>query len=344
MFIDIVYSSLFTNFATIIFLIIMGMGFRYTKIISEQNLEFLNSFILKVMLPCFILSSFMRDLTESYLSSGWNIIIWAIVIHFIFYIISNIFYRYFSPKLSKNDQIALQNILPLGNITFYGVAINSMIYGANGIFVANIYAIINRLLLNSISFGSMSGLKLNKNDIIKLFKAPTLQFTLIGVMIFFFQDSTPKITINNIQTSILRIDHTLPFLFNGIQKIGSMLSTFAWLVIGASITKESLTLITKSPYSIIFSIHKTIIMPIIGIIIYIILHNFLGFTIDDQLLPATLMLLVTPVANTLIIFSIKFKRSPDLCISCMIMSTIFSLLLFPLYKILFIFLILKNII
>ena len=277
----------------------------------------------------------MIDFDSRFLSSGFNIIIWAIFIHSIFFVITTIYYKnYKQQNLSDNDKNLLKNILPVGNISFFGMAITTIMYHSNGIFAANMYSIVNRVIINTLCFVSMSGLALGKKNIVQIFQNPALVASLICSTIFFTQEISPQITINDQTLSVFRIDHSIPFLFRSIQKVGSSLNTFIWLIIGASITKDSLDIMLKSKESFVFALQKNIMLPIFGILIYILLNRSTGFSIDPNFLPATLMLLVTPVANTLTFFSIKYEKSPDLCIACLLTSTLTSLTLFPFFYLL----------
>ncbi len=343
MLIDIFYSSLFIDFSTILVLILSGYYMRKCGVINEINQSFLSNLVLKIMLPCFIMSAFMVDLKPEYITSGRNIIIWSASIHAIFMIGARVFYSR-NKSLSKDEQTLLMNILPIGNISFYGTAITSILYGPTGVFVATIYSIVNRIIINTYSLISMSGLKFNKKDFSKIITNASLLCSFFGALFFFTQEISPTVTINGITLSIFRFDHTMPFLFSGIRKIGNLLSTLTWVVIGSSITKESLAMAMKYKYAFIFAFQRTIITPILGVVIYIFASNVLHLSIDHQFLPATLMLLVTPTANILVLYSIKYELSPNLCIACMIYSTIACLSLFPFYDILFQYLIQSNII
>ena len=275
----------------------------------------------------------MLDLEMKFLTSGINIILWAMIIHIIFFIGAHYFYKS-QKNLEENDKILLSNILPLGNISFFGFAIISIFYSSQGVFVANMYSIVNRTILNTFCIITMSGLILERKNILNILKNPALITSLLGLSIFATQDISPQLTINNVTASIFRIDHSIPFLFNSINKVGGILAPLIWIIVGASITKKSLTIMLRSKYALVFAFQKSIILPILGICIYGFLHKYTGFTIDKEFLPATLMLLVTPVANTALIFSIKYKRSPDLCIACLLTTTFTSLSLFPFFYLL----------
>ena len=306
---------------------------RDIDFITESNLSFLNNFAIQIVLPCFIIASFMQDLEMKFLTSGINIILWAVIIHIIFFIGAHYFYKS-QKNLAEDDKILLSNILPLGNISFFGFAIISIFYSSQGVFVANMYSIVNRTILNTFCIITMSGLILERKNILNILKNPTLIASLIGLSIFATQKISPQLTINNVTASIFRIDHSIPFLFNSINKVGGILTPLIWIIVGASITKNSFTIMLRSKYALVFAFQKSIILPILGICIYGLLHKYTGLTIDNEFLPATLMLLVTPVANTALIFSIKYKRSPDLCIACLLTTTFTSLSLFPFFYLL----------
>ena len=306
---------------------------RAIEFITESNLSFLNDFTIQIVLPCFIITSFMQDLEMKFLTSGINIILWAVILHTIFLTGAHYFYK--SQKtLGEDDKILLSNILPLGNISMFGFAIISIFYNSQGVFVANMYSIVNRTILNTFCIITMSGLVLERKNILNILKNPALITSFIGILVFATQEIAPQLTINNHTASIFRIDYSIPFLFNSFNKVGSILAPLIWIIVGASITKKSLTIMLRSKYALVFAFQKSVILPILGICIYSLLHKYTGFTIDNEFLPATLMLLVTPVANTALIFSIKYKRSPDLCIACLLTSTFTSLSLFPIFYLL----------
>ena len=275
----------------------------------------------------------MQDLEMKFLTSGVNIVLWAVILHTIFLTGAHYFYKS-QKNLAEDDKILLSNILPLGNISFFGFAIISIFYSSQGVFVANMYSIVNRTILNTFCIITMSGLILERKNILNILKNPTLIASLIGLSIFATQKISPQLTINNVTASIFRIDHSIPFLFNSINKVGGILTPLIWIIVGASITKNSFTIMLRSKYALVFAFQKSIILPILGICIYGLLHKYTGLTIDNEFLPATLMLLVTPVANTALIFSIKYKRSPDLCIACLLTTTFTSLSLFPFFYLL----------
>ncbi len=316
---------------------------RKYGIINESNQTFLSSLVLKIMLPCFIMSAFMADLKPEFITSGRNILIWSAGIHAIFMTGASIFYGR-SKALDKSEQTLLKNILPIGNISFYGTAIASILYGATGVFVATIYSIVNRIIINTYSLISMSGLQFNKKDFTKIASNASLICSFFGALIFFTQEFSPQVTIHGETLSIFRLDHTMPFLFTGVRKIGNLLSTLTWVVIGSSITKDSLAMAMRYKYAFIFTAQRTILLPILGVLMYIFASNVLHMKIDHQFLPATLMMLVTPTANILVLYSLRFKLSPNLCIACMIYSTIACLMLFPFYDLLFNYLMSINLI
>lgn len=323
------YHPLFVDFFTIFLLISIGHFMRRSHFITDSSSQFLNDFCIYFTLPCMIIVSFMKDASPSDLTNGINIILWAIFIHITFFVLSYYFYKF--QNLSSDDKVLLRNILPLGNISFFGIAMVSLLYQQPGIFAANMYGIVNRVLLYTVCFISISGLTLTKKDILRIIKNPALITSTICTVIFFTQEYHPQITIDNTTLSILRIDHSLPFFFQSIQKIGSLLTTLIWLTIGASITKESFNSLFKTPYALFFSLQKIILLPFLGIAFYALLHHYTGFSIGKEFLPATLILLITPCSTTLALFSLKYEKSPNLCIACLLASTIMCLIAFPFY-------------
>lgn len=329
---DLSYSPLFTNFAMIIFLIVLGFYLRYTNTISKEKLQFLNGFCISVLVPCFIFTSFMRDLEPIFFSNGISIFLWGLGIHGLFIIGTKIYYT--NKNIPEDQKLLFTAILPLGNITFFGIAIASILYGSDGIFTANIYSIATRIYMYTVCLIILSGVTISKKDIYKILKNPTLIVSLLGCLIYFFQDYTPQIRVNGEIASIFRIDHSLPFLYQGLNNLGLCINGLVWLIIGASFDKNTVAFALRSQAAILFAFHKNVIIPLAGILIYIIIHKTTGFTIASIFLPTTLILLNSPVSNITLLFAINYKRAPKLALACLLTSMLFSLALFPIYAIL----------
>jgi len=342
--IDILYSNpLFLSFSTIISLVLLGVYLRNINFLTKDRHQFLIEFILQILLPSMIICSFMRDTSVELLENGINIFIWGIIVHLIMYIIGIVIYKN-NNMLLNGEQIVLSNLLLVGSISTFGLAAVSIFYDDNGVFVNNIFNIPARIFIYTIGFISISGLKIQKGIVKKIFMNPVMIATILGIMFFFFQEYTPYVRILNKNISIFRIDYTMPFIFNSLESLSKAFLPMIWITIGASIEKDTLLYAIKSYKIIVFSILKIIICPILFIIIYILLKYFNIFMIDSYLIAPTLLLLICPPANILIVFALKYNRAPQLALSCFIISNILAIILLPFYAILFEYLILLSII
>ncbi len=336
------YDPLFIDFATIILLLVLGFILRLRDTISEPKLKFFNSLCIDILLPCFIFSSFMIDIDPIFFSNGLNIFLWSVFIQGFFLLSLGIYYHK-KQNLTQDQKLFLSTSMPMGNISFYGIAVAFSFYGPDGVFAMNIYSISSRFYIYTVCLMIISGQKLTKNDMYQFIKNPSLIATILGCLIFFTQDYAPQIKINDISASIFRIDHSLPFLFNGLGKLGQSVGGLIWLIIGASFDKEVLAYALKSRLALRSILLKIFILPPIGITLYILFHQ-LGFTIDPIFLPATLLILSSPVGNITTLQAIKYNRAPQLALACLLTSLVFCLLALPFYVILIDFLISINII
>ncbi|MGL4367615.1 MAG: AEC family transporter [Brevinemataceae bacterium] len=315
-------------------LILLGTYLRWSEFMSKRDYEFLTRYLFNLILPCFILSSFMQDVSDSLMSSGFNIFLWGIIIHSVLLILGHLYFNN-NTKYTEDERTVLKNILPIGSISFFGVALVSSLYGNEGIFTSNMMTLSVRIFLYSICFISISGLSFQKKHALKIIKTPSLICSFIGLIIFFFQNITPQIAIDNQMVSILRIDQTLPMIFKPIKMIGSGLNATIWIIIGASITKSDLFSILHSKKSLVFMFQKIIIIPLISIFIYWSLESLNILKIDKDFLPSLFMLTVSPAANTLILFAIQYNKAAALSIACLLTSTIGAFIVLPFYDIFF---------
>lgn len=328
----ILYDPLFQNLFSIFLLILVGSHLRTTGFLSITNHRFLTTFCLNFVLPNAIIVSFMQDIDDALLSHSSSILLWCIIIHIILLTGSYFFYEGQS-RLSSDEKILLRNLLPMGSIPFFGMAMATSIYGSNGTLSVNIYSIPFRVFLYTISSLSIVGIRFKKQDLILLIKNPALLASFLGLFILFTQHITPQIYINGKIVGIFRIDYTLPFVFHTIEMIGSILTPLIWILIGSSLVYEDFFGALKSKKAIMFAIQKVIFLPLIGLGIYIILNRYFAFSISKEFVCPILMLLVCPPSNVLVVLSIEHQRAPRLCLTSFVMSTIGALLVLPFYTI-----------
>lgn len=327
---SILYDPLFQSLFSIFLLILVGSYLRTTGFLSITNHRFLTTFCLNFVLPNFIITSFMQDIDQALLSHSSSILIWCIIIHIVLLLGSYFFYEA-QTRLSSDEKILLRNLLPMGSIPFFGMAMATSIYGNNGMLATNIYSIPFRIFLYTISSLSISGIRLKKRDLMVLIKNPALLASFVGLFIFFSQNITPHIYVHGKMVGILRFDYTLPFLFHTVEMIGSILTPLIWILIGSSLVYEDFFGALKSSKAIIFALQKVIVLPLVGLAVYIILKRYFSFSISKEFICPILMLLVCPPSNVLVVLSIEHKRAPRLCLTSFVMSTIGALIVLPFY-------------
>lgn len=219
----------------------------------------------------------------------------------------------------------------MGSTTYVGIPIINAVYGEEGIIYANIFNIGFRIFLYSYSYFKMSGMKFEAKQLKTIFGNITIIATFLGLAIWLTQDLMPQITTADGTFGILRIDQTLPWLYQPMKYLASMASLLAWLAIGTKLGEVKFKEVASSKAGWYQSFMKVIIVPLIDVIVVLLLHNLHILEFNDISLAVTAIMMATPASNVVATYAISFDREPALDSKSVFLSTILSVVMMPIW-------------
>ena len=170
-------ESLFLEFA--IFSLI-GVGFlvRKLNIVSEQGQKSITNLFVDVILPCNILTAFLKVDASTIRDDG----LWVFGISLAFHVFSVFYGRLMFRKPPEDRRKCLRHAALCSNAGFMGIPVSEGLFGLEGIALANIYLIPMRILMWSSGIAIFSGSHDWKKTLKKVLTHPCIVAVFLGVI------------------------------------------------------------------------------------------------------------------------------------------------------------------
>lgn len=170
-------ESLFLEFA--IFALI-GVGFlvRKLNIVSEQGQKSITNLVVDVILPCNILTAFLKVDSSTIRDDG----LWVFGISLAFHVFSVFYGRLMFRKPPEDRRKCLRHAALCSNAGFMGIPVSEGLFGLEGIALANIYLIPMRILMWSSGIAIFSGSHDWKKTLKKVLTHPCIVAVFLGVI------------------------------------------------------------------------------------------------------------------------------------------------------------------
>jgi predicted permease len=261
--------------------IFLGFVLRYKNIITNDTKKSLTFILLNVTLPTMAFCAFMTDFNEVQFKDNIIVFILSFLIYLLLIFIGKLLYI----KKSKEDRKIYSIFVSVGQITFFTIPILDAVYQSspNILMPANMMTLSFRIILYVYCYLVMSRLKFNKENLKaslkKIVLNPIMIGMVLGLIIWLTQNIALKITIDQIQYSIFRIDKTIPSIYMFIKLCSNLTTPLAMITIGCILGEAKLVEALKDKTAWIFAVLKTFILPLIVLFILTILQwlNLINF-------------------------------------------------------------------
>lgn len=291
---------------TIFLLVAAGFIMKKIHIIGPQGQKNINDLVIYLILPCNILKAFDDGSIDGKLLSYMEVLLVSIGIQVFCVIYGRVMFR----GESEDRRKCLQYGTICSNAGFLGNPIAEGVYGSEGLLLASIYLIPQRIMMWTSGLAVFSGSTDKKATIKKIVTHPCILACIFGFI-------------------IMAADWDLPIGINGmVSSIGNCNTAMSMMVIGmilADIDVKNFFDWTVVKYTV----HRLIVIPAVVYIVCTLLpfnmdHNALGLCVLLAAMPAgaTTSILAekygvdSPFATKMVIFSTLFSL-PTICLWCM---------------------------
>lgn len=329
--------AIISSITSVILIILLGYYMRKRGTFGANFGKVLSKVVLSVALPALAFNSFMAPINNDTLRQGMNVLIWGILIYVILIFVTPLPYL----KYKGDKRTTLSVLTIFGSTTFFGIPIVGAVLGPKGIMYSSIFNIGYRIFLYSYGYIRMSGLKMDKDNIKKMFLNPVVIATFAGLILWLVQANVPQVTVPiaangaivaggaNHAVAFFRIDQTALWLFKPLQYLANLTSPLAWLSIGITLGSISLKEAASDRISWYYSFNKIIFVPLLNLVLLLILDITHIMPVDYTALATMCIMMATPTAAVTSAYAISFDHEAVMASNASLLSTIFAVIAMP---------------
>lgn len=321
------------NFISALFmtlsLIVIGFIFRKCKLVDENSKKTLSTLIMKLFIPCLAFSSLLIDFdVNTLIQSGW-----IILITFVTYIICLLIGRLIFIKCDKQKSIIYSLLMSLGQITLFGLPLVKAIYPSTGAIVGNVMALPFRFFVYFYSYIVIANLKIEKKTIgitmKKVFLNPIIIAMLASIIIYLTQPIMPKVMINEISYSILRIDKTLEPVYYVIKLLSNLTTPLCMLLIGITLGEISCKVALTNKLAWVLALLKSLVSPLIMILMIYIFSFIPSINLTKDIICSMILCFSAPLSAIVNTYCIIYNKEEIVASDSVFLSTILSVVSVP---------------
>ena len=306
------FSAVYNQIAILFLLIVAGYILGKVKMITEDMIQSLTNFILKIALPALIIAGMMITRTPQKLKESILILIIAFSTYAGSYIIAKTVTGIIKPPESHKGIFEFS--LMFSNVGFMGFPVIATIFGEEAIFYAVIYNVAFVILVYTlgISLVNTSGEKYEIN--IKTIFNTGVIASIIGFTIFALAIPVPEV-------------------FKGVVSlVGNTTTPLSMVVIGAMLSTLPLSKMFSNWRIYIIAVVRVFVLPLIVFLVFkYILH------VDNMMLIGVPVIITgMPVAANAALITQEYGSEPEVASQCVFISTLMSVISIPVLSLLFI--------
>ena len=301
----------------IILMICVGYFLKKIKLLEEDNAKKLNALVFRVFLPIMLFLNVYKiqnfaeiDFTFVFYAIGITVLIFAIgipVMHVVF-------------KNNRQRSVMLQGIFR-ANYALVGIPLAESLFGPEGSIMASLLSafivpVFNILAVICLTVYSASDKKPSISGVLKgIAKNPLIQGIFCGLVMLVIRAIFVQFDIE------FRLSQITP-IYKTLNNLSSVATPLSLLVLGARFEISSIPHLKK--HIILGTINRTVIVPIIGISVAIILNNLQLTNFSGAQFASFVACFCTPVAVSSVPMSQEMGADAELMGQLVVWTTVFS--------------------
>lgn len=286
---------------------LIGIGFftRRTGMVSREGQKNITDLVINVILPCNIVSSFARSLSDNVLYDFFLVFMISVCMEILCVLYANIAYRNTEEKMKK----CLTYGIFVSNAGFLGNPVAEGVFGSVGLMMASVYLIPVRVMMWSKGIAIFSGQSDRKQTLRKVITHPCVIACVLGILILLMELFMP---VTVLPGPVLEL----------LQTVGRCNTALSMMVIGMILSDIDLsTLLDRAV--IRYTIERLLLIPgALGLILLLLSRAGIVSGIAPRL---SVLLAAMPAPATLSMLTSKYDCAPDFATRMVILSTLCSI-------------------
>lgn len=279
----------------------------------------------------------MQPINQKSLHQGIGVLAWGFILYIILIFVTPLLYS--RKDMDKREVMAI--LTTFGSTTFFGIPIVGAIYGAEGVLYSSIFNIGYRIFLYSYAYIKMTGLKMEKDNIKKMFLNPIVIATIVGFILWLLQSYVPQVTVPLLKNGAVaggtttvafyRIDQTALWLWKPLNYLASLASPLAWLSIGCTLGSISLKDAVSNKLAWYYSFNKVVLVPLFNLVVLLILDATHIMPLNYVAIATIVIMMATPTATVAAAYAIGYDRQAVLASNSSLISTVSAVVMMPIW-------------
>jgi predicted permease len=282
-------------------LMLLGAFFKRRKILGESFQRGLTELILDLLLPCSIIISFQVEFNRDIFYQTAEVLAVSVAIQILCWLLSMVLFR----SSSDTQRPALQYGTICSNGGFLGTPVAEAIFGSQGVLLAAIYLIPQRVAMWSLGLSFFT--KTDRQSVWKkILLNPCIDAVGIGMLLMLTQFQLPEVLGNTIH--MVGNSNTGMCMF----LIGMLMADASW--------RDFLDGLT-----LYYSAIRLVLIPLLVLLGCRLMH------LDTLATNLSVILTAMPAGGTTAILAAKYHCNAEFAARCVTVSTVLSLAAIPLW-------------
>ncbi len=281
-------------------LILTGVICSKTKIISNDTNKDLSKFVLQVVNPIVIFTSYQMEYRSELVR---NLLITFALSVLAFAVMIGSAYIFIRNKEGRETEIERFSAI-YSNCGFMGIPLMHALFGDEGVFYLTAFITVFNLIVWTHGIILISGEK-NMKKVVKVFYSPTIIAIVLGIITFFTQVKVPDVPMA------------------ALEFIADMNTPMAMLVSGVTMAGTNVIKLVKKPRVYYICLLKLLVIPIILIGIMLL------FGIDEKVRMTVIVAASAPPAAMCTLQCIRYNRNSVYASEIFSAGTVLSVLSLP---------------
>lgn len=284
--------------------LLLAAGFYFRRRVVGEGFERgLTDVILDLILPCNIVASFQIEMNATLLRSTFSVLAVSMVNQLVCLALGAVIYR----RRPREKWPVMKYGSLCSNAGFLGTPVAEGIWGAQGVMLAAVYLIPQRIFMWTAGVGFFHREK--KNVALKLLTNPCILASLAGIVLMATQAALP------------------PFLDKTIRALSQCNTGMSMFLIGMVASRIKLRDFLDRDVLYLSAV-RLILIPLL------VFASCRLFPVDQLTAGVAVLLAAMPVAGTSAVLAAKYDAAPEFAASAVAVSTALSMIAIPLWGLL----------
>ena len=284
-------------------LIAAGVLLKKIGMISKDTKRFLSDLLIKFVVPCMILNSYIGSYEDNVLSNIGRSFLYSVVLCVLGIIISLVIAKF----VREESRGIFKFACSFSNAAYMGFPLIRALFGDEGILYASAYVTVFNILLWTVGCVFFADRMPLKQLLKNLVSCPPIIAVAAGLIIYLLKIPVADVIAEPIGT------------------IGAMTTPLSMIITGATMAENSFLSLLKKQNLCIAIVVRLVLIPLVCLVIF----KLLG--LNGMTAMVTLILEACPAAAITTLFAIQHNKDEQYAAAVVVISTFLSIITLPCY-------------